>query len=392
MNAIDIDSVFKSYDGLPVLRGVDLHIAPGEVYGLLGPNGAGKSTLLHLLLGFLRPDSGTLRLLGTADLEQVRSRIGYLPERLRYHTRYTAREYLRFLGQFSGMGGAPLKSRIEEELRTVGLLDAADRMLSTYSKGMLQRLGIAQALLADPELLLIDEPTSGLDPAGQREMLDLLAEVRGRGHTIFLTTHFLGEIDTLCDRAGILFGGQLAAEVDVALLRAPGRNVAITVGRMPEPLAETLQRISPSVRYQSGILTLHPNTPALQAQVLRTLLDAEIPIISLEPHARPLEDLYLRIVRGETPDLPTAAAMPHDLPAHIAPAALPDDPGRTLVLEDDYSIFAPPGHPDAQPQAAPPATPAESAPPEPPAAQPGRPGSGDTLLRELLRREDQSET
>src|SRR5689334_10413034 len=232
MYAIQTDNLYKYYDSVDVLKGLDLRVAPGQVYGLLGPNGSGKSTLLHLLLGFLKPSKGTVQLFGEQDLEQVRGRVGYLPERLRYHLRYTGREYLRYLGRFSDLGEPGLSERVEQELAAVRLTDAADRMLSTYSKGMLQRLGIAQALLADPEILLIDEPTSGLDPAGQREMLDLLAEVRSRNHTIFLTTHYLDEIDVICDTVGILYAGKLAAELDVQSLRAPGRNVLIEVDQL----------------------------------------------------------------------------------------------------------------------------------------------------------------
>ena len=157
MYAIEIENLYKSYDGLPVLNGLNLRVPQGQVYGLLGPNGSGKSTLIHLLLGFLRPTRGTLRVFGQQDLEQVRGRIGYLPERLRYHLRYSGREYLRYLGQFSDLHGPQLSARVEQELGAVGLLDAADRQLATYSKGMLQRLGIAQALLSDPDILLIDE-------------------------------------------------------------------------------------------------------------------------------------------------------------------------------------------------------------------------------------------
>src|SRR5438105_2674156 len=125
-----------------------------------------------------------------------------------------------------------LSARVDEELRAIGLLDVADRLLNTYSKGMLQRLGIAQALLTDPEVLLIDEPTSGLDPAGQREMLDLLAEVRDRGHTIFMATHFLDEIEHLCDTVGVLFDGKIAAEADVQALRSSDSNVVVSVSEL----------------------------------------------------------------------------------------------------------------------------------------------------------------
>jgi len=353
MNAIEIENLYKSYDSLPVLNGLNLRVPQGQVYGLLGPNGSGKSTLIHLLLGFLRPTRGTLRVFGQQDLEQVRGRIGYLPERLRYHMRYSGREYLRYLGQFSDLPMSQLSARVDQELGAVGLLSAADRQLATYSKGMLQRLGIAQALLSDPDMLLIDEPTSGLDPAGQREMLELLAEVRGRNHTIFLTTHVLDEIELLCDTVGILFGGKLAAEIDVQSLHAPGRSVLIKVAQLPPELAERLQRIGPAVRCNGREISLRPNTAALQAQVLRALLDADAPIIALEPQGRPLEDIYMQIVRGDPLELPAAESPP--------------------------SMFAPPGHPDATTRVLDNATP----------PGPGRPGTGDTLLRELLKQDQE---
>src|SRR5215217_5410675 len=351
MYAIETENLYKSYDGVDVLKGLSLRVPHGQVYGLLGPNGSGKSTLIHLLLGFLRPARGTLRVFGQQDLEQVRGRIGYLPERLRYHLRYSGREYLRYLGQFSDLHGPQLNARVEQELGAVGLLGAADRQLATYSKGMLQRLGIAQALLSDPDILLIDEPTSGLDPAGQREMLELLGEVRGRNHTIFLTTHFLDEIELLCDTVGILFGGKLAAEIDVLSLRAPGRSVLIKVAQLSPELAERLQRMAPAVHCTGREISLQPNTTALQAQVLRALLDANVAIIALEPQGRPLEDIYMRIVRGEPVELPAA--------------------------EPPLSMFAPPRPPDATTHVL------ESAPP------PGRPGTGDTLLRELLKHDQE---
>jgi ABC-2 type transport system ATP-binding protein len=375
MYAIETENLYKSYDSVNVLKGLSLRVSPGQVYGLLGPNGSGKSTLLHLLLGFLKPSKGTVQLFGEHDIERVRGRIGYLPERLRYHLRYTGREYLRYLGRFSDLSEPELSERVEQELEAVRLTDAADRMLSTYSKGMLQRLGIAQALLSDPEILLIDEPTSGLDPAGQREMLDLLAEVRRRNHTIFLTTHYLDEIDVLCDTVGILYAGKLAAELDVQTLRVPGRNVLITVDQLPLGAVEPLQSL-PGVRCKGREIALQPNTPTLQAQVLGILLKEGIAIISLAPQERPLEDIYMRIVRGEPGDLP----------------AQPSAPSR----------FAPPRHPDladvapnsAPPDASAPATPPPdaSAPATPP-LDPSRRRSrnGETLLRELLRRRPNAE-
>ena len=352
MYAIETVNLAKSYDGVSVLKGLDLRVPQGQVYGLLGPNGSGKSTLIHLLLGFLKPSKGTLRIFGEQDLDRVRGRVGYLPERLRYHLRYSGREYLRYLGQFNDMPEPLLSRRVAEELDAVRLADAADRMLSTYSKGMLQRLGIAQALLSDPEILLIDEPTSGLDPAGQREMLDLLAEVRNRKHTIFLTTHYLDEIDLLCDTVGILYGGKLAAELDVQSLRTPGRNVLIKVDQLAPELSARLDSL-PGVQCRGREIGLQSNTAALQSQVLNMLLQAGSIIISLEPRGRPLEDLYLQVVRGE----------PIKLPAELQP------PG----------LFAPAGHPGAIAPATANDQPAASA------------RNGETLLRTLLGRAAEAE-
>jgi ABC-2 type transport system ATP-binding protein len=335
MRAIEIDNLYKSYDTLPVLRDLTLHLEEGEVYGLLGPNGSGKSTLLHLLLGFLRPDAGRLRVLGTSNPAQVIGRIGYLPERLRYHLRYTGREYLRYLGQFSGLDGPELEQRIDEELRAVELADAAGRMLSTFSRGMLQRLGVAQALLHQPVLLLFDEPTSGLDPGGQREMLELLSSLRTRGHTTLMATHYLDEAEQLCDRVGVLFEGRLAAEATAAELRVPGRSVQIDVADLPPEVAEQLQRLAPAVHCRGPAVLIEPNSPALQATVLRTLLDAAVSVVAVVPRSRPLEELYLRTIRGDL-----AAAVPETAAPAIASAA------------------------------------------------PGSARPGDTLLRELLRRED----
>jgi ABC-2 type transport system ATP-binding protein len=196
MSAIYIEGLRKSYDSVPVLRGLNMSVDAGQVYGLLGPNGAGKSTLLHLMMGFLRPDAGRIEVLGLAPSAAHRQ-VGYLPERLRYHTHCSGREYLGYIGKFGDEHGAGLRDRITSLLTLVGLGDAADRRMKTYSKGMLQRIGIAQALLSDPDMLLIDEPSSGLDPAGQVEMQELLVELRSRGHTIFICSHQMDEITSV---------------------------------------------------------------------------------------------------------------------------------------------------------------------------------------------------
>lgn len=328
-NVIEVDNLHKAYGAVPVLRGLGLRLGAGEVYGLLGPNGAGKSTFLLLLLGFLRPDKGAIRILGSNNLEHSRQRVGYLPERLSYHTRYTAREYLTFLGRFSDLSGAQLRERVDLELRSVGLESHANRRLETFSKGMLQRVGIAQAMLADPELLLIDEPTSGLDPAGQSEMRDLLRELRQRGHSTLICSHQIDEVEQLCDRVGILYNGRLVTELTRAQIHEPGRGVVLRLPPLTDEQAARLQSISQAVTYNNGTLQIQPNLPEIQARVLQALLDAQINLIALQPQDRPLERIYMQVVRGELVPFPT----------HPAP--------------------------------------------------PTRPGEGDTLLRELLRREKQ---
>ncbi|WP_322511398.1 ABC transporter ATP-binding protein [Chloroflexus sp.] len=310
-DVIVVEGLAKRYGHISVLRGVNLRVAAGEVYGLLGPNGAGKSTLIHLLLGFLHPDSGRIRVLGSADLEAQRRLIGYVPERQRYHSYYTPREYLTFLGHFDGMPATQLRQRIDELLELTGLTAVADRYLRTFSKGMLQRLGIAQALLTDPDLLLIDEPTSGLDLDGQQELLTLLNGVRQRGHTVLLCTHRLAEVEYLCDRAGILTDGKIVLELNVAEVRQIAGSIEVKTGPLDLALRQRLEMIGREVQCDEQAVLINPHTPELQAKVLQTLIEANVPIHALEPQMSRLAQIYLRAVRGEPVDnLPIANPTP----------------------------------------------------------------------------------
>jgi ABC-2 type transport system ATP-binding protein len=299
---IVVEGLTKRYGHVSVLRGVNLRVVAGEVYGLIGPNGAGKSTLIHLLLGFLYPDSGRIRVLGSADLDAQRRLIGYVPERQRYHTHYTALEYLTFLGQFDGIPPERLRQRIDELLELTGLTAMANRYLRTFSKGMLQRLGIAQALLTDPDLLLIDEPTSGLDLDGQRELLTLLKDVRQRGHTVLLCTHRLAEVEYLCDRVGILTEGKIMLEVNVPEVRQLPGSMVIQTGPLDLALRQRLEMIGPEVQTDEQTVLISPHTPELQAKVLHILLEANISINVLEPQMSHLMQIYLRTVSGQPTD------------------------------------------------------------------------------------------
>jgi ABC-2 type transport system ATP-binding protein len=296
--AISISNLHKSFGSLHVLRGIDLEVAPGEAFGLLGPNGTGKTTLIHLILGLLKPDAGAVRVLGVADRERIGARIGYLPERPHYSGHFTAREYLLTLGRLSNLGGKSLADRVNTVIGLVGLQAAADRRIGTYSKGMMQRVGLAQAVLHQPNLLIVDEPASGLDPGGRREMVLLLRTLKEMGHSIFLCTHQLTDVARLCDRIGVLVGGTIAQTASMAALQAQGHSVTVRVADLPLETALALQSIGSEVRCDRVSVTLFPSSHALLATVLRQLLDDGVAVQSVVPEADALEQFYLNAVSG----------------------------------------------------------------------------------------------
>jgi ABC-2 type transport system ATP-binding protein len=219
MDAIRIEGLtkrFKSgWPGLPgvmALQGLSLSVAQGEIFGFLGPNGAGKTTTLKILLGLMRSDSGTVELLGmpAGDVE-IRKRIGFLPESPYFYDYLTAREFLTFYGELAGLTGRSLQQRVSELLDSVGLSHAEHRQLRKFSKGMLQRVGLAQAIIHDPELVVLDEPMSGLDPLGRKQVRDLILRLRQQGKTVFFSSHIIPDVEMICDRVGVVMKGQLMA-------------------------------------------------------------------------------------------------------------------------------------------------------------------------------------
>ncbi|MEY2487297.1 MAG: type transport system ATP-binding protein [Verrucomicrobiota bacterium] len=195
------------------VRDLELSIEPGEVYGLLGPNGSGKSTTLKIILGLVSPTHGHTEIFGRdSRLVESREAVGFLPENPYFYKYLTGEETLRFFGRLSGLHGTVLKRRIEELLELVGLAHAGHRRLATYSKGMLQRIGLAQALIDEPRLVVLDEPTAGVDPVGSREIRDLIIDLKRRGITVLLSSHLLAQAQEICDRVGILANGVLVRE------------------------------------------------------------------------------------------------------------------------------------------------------------------------------------
>lgn len=217
--AVEVKDLVKEFKGsfrgrrVRAVRKVSLQIAPGEVYGLIGPNGSGKSTTMKALLGLLAPTAGSCAIFGRNSLKvDSRQSVGFLPENPYFYKHLTAAETVRFFGKLCGMRGRKLRDRVTELLKLVGLEDARDRRLRGFSKGMLQRIGLAQALVQDPKLLVLDEPTAGVDPAGSRQIRDLILTLKERGITVFLCSHLLEQVQEVCDRVGIIHNGVMVRE------------------------------------------------------------------------------------------------------------------------------------------------------------------------------------
>ena len=209
MNVVEIDGVSREFGTVKAVSDLTLALGKGEIMGFLGTNGAGKTTTIKMLLGLIRPTTGTVRVMGGDPADAVvRRRIGYMPETAYYYPYLNARELLAFYGGLCGMRSDEIRRRSEMLIERVGLKDAAKRPLKTYSKGMLQRAGIAQALLADPDLLILDEPFTGLDPLARIHFRELMRELRAAGKSIFFSSHELGETELLCDRVAIMKRGR----------------------------------------------------------------------------------------------------------------------------------------------------------------------------------------
>ena len=224
-NAVGIDGVSRAFGDVKAVDGLSLALAPGEIVGFLGTNGAGKTTTIKMITGLLRPDAGEVSVFGGDPSDPaVRARIGYMPEVATYYPYLNARELLAFYGGICGLDAKSVRERTDSLLESVGLADAAKRPLRTYSKGMLQRAGIAQALLNDPDLLVLDEPFTGLDPLARIHFRELLRSLREKGKAVFFSSHELGETELLCDRVAIMKKGRCVYQGPVKDLAGDGAS------------------------------------------------------------------------------------------------------------------------------------------------------------------------
>jgi ABC-2 type transport system ATP-binding protein len=241
MPAIELCGLVKDF--AVGLRGVklravdhlDLRIAAGQVFGLLGPNGSGKSTTIKLLLGLLEPTAGECRVFGVPGARvESRRDVGYLPESPYFYRHLAGRELVRFYARICGLSGSSLAARVDEVIAWVGLTEAAGRRVGTYSKGMLQRIGLAQALVHDPRLVILDEPTAGVDPLGAAMMCELILQLKARGKTVLITSHLLAQIEDICDRVAILDHGRLILEGAVRDLVGRADRQALVVEKLSD--------------------------------------------------------------------------------------------------------------------------------------------------------------
>ena len=303
MPAIEILDLEKNYlvgfwhkRPKPALRPLRLTIEEGEVFGFLGPNGAGKTTTLKLLMGLVFPTAGSARILGYAmDDPRVKSQIGFLPEQPYFYDHLNARELLNYYAQLSGVPAKGRSARVEQMLGRVVLADSANLQLRKFSKGMLQRVGLAQAILHDPKLVFLDEPMSGLDPMGRREVRDLIQQLRSEGKTVFFSTHILSDAEALCNRVGVIHQGELRGVGAVADLTAQAKGkveIIFYAQKVPAGLAEFGTEAKVSGDIVNAVLPEERQDAALE--VLRR---EHIKLISLNPVRASLEEYYIQKLR-----------------------------------------------------------------------------------------------
>ncbi len=288
MNAIEISALSKVYRGkkfttVEALKNLDLTVQQGEIFGFLGPNGAGKSTTIKTLMGLIKPTAGTASIMGMdIAIPKARSRVGYLPENPAFYDYLTAEEYLTFVGRAFSMLEANLREQSEKALKQLELWEARRRPIRSYSKGMVQRLGLAQVLIHDPEVYILDEPMSGLDPLGRALVKDIMLELKGQGKCIFFSTHITADVETVCDRVGIILNGELRSVERVENIMSEGvlgYDLSIRTGNRP------------------GIEKRYVPRENLQ-KVMAEILAYGSEITLIEPCRKSLEEFFLDIVKG----------------------------------------------------------------------------------------------
>jgi ABC-2 type transport system ATP-binding protein len=297
--AIRTRGLRKVFGGKVAVRNLTLDVARGEVFGFLGPNGAGKSTSVKMLLGLVFPTSGEAEILGRpAGDVKTRGKVGFLPEHFRFYDWLNSTELLKLHGRLYGMSHSALRERVPSLLDLVGLTPHCDKPLRDFSKGMLQRIGLAQALLNEPNLIFLDEPTSGLDPFGRRLVRDIIKAQRDRGATVLLNSHLLGEVEITCDRVAFIRDGEV---VETRQLNENEEKITVSIRavNVNAEIVNGLSQWTPSVRSESERLTLTLSSNALLPEVVRYLVAKGADVYEVTPRRLSLEERFLEIAGSD---------------------------------------------------------------------------------------------
>ncbi len=298
--ALASNNIIKTYGSGPkavhALRGVSLSVAPGEIFGLLGKNGAGKTTFIKCVLGIVFLNGGDGTVLGDPfGSIRAKERLGYLPENHRYPLYLTGEQVLAYFGKLSGIIGPVLGHRIDETLKLVGMAEWRKTKVRKYSKGMMQRLGLAQALLNDPQLIMLDEPTDGVDPVGRKEIREVLLHLKNEGKTIFLNSHLLSEVERISDRVAIMDHGAIVKEGSVDDLTRTENIYEIRIGNLTPALLATLG--NSLIRSEGSVIEIRCASPEELNRAMDTLRSAGGVIESMSPKKSSLEDVFVDLIK-----------------------------------------------------------------------------------------------
>ena len=319
---IDISETRKRYSGgVEALRGVSLQVPRGGIFGLLGPNGAGKSTLVKILMTIVRPTHCVGTMLGRPVGDKpTLARVGYLPEHARFPEYLTGLDVVRYVAGLSGVSMSVAKSRAEELVNMVGMKEWGKRKMGKYSKGMKQRIGLAQALVNDPEIVFLDEPTDGVDPTGRLEMRNLLQRMRDEGRTVFINSHLLGELEMICDSVAIMDQGQLVRQGSVLELTEKSRRYELRVeGPISAELQAQLKR--DGVDFSGDVLRVYQSSPAPMQPIIDALRAQSVTIVEMREVRQSLEELFMESVQSKG----AGAQQPPPLPKVFPPENKPKE-------------------------------------------------------------------
>ncbi len=301
--AVETKDLTKSYDGTTVVDHLNLHIKENEVFGLLGPNGAGKTTSILMLLGLTEPESGTASICGfnpTREPLKVKRAVGYLPESIGFYDNLTARQNLNFIAELNNIGEVEANKRIDELLKTAGLDEVENLTVGKYSKGMKQRLGMADVLIKQPKVVFLDEPTSGLDPEGINQLLDLISNLPKMGTTVVLCSHQLHQVQRVCHSIGILSKGKMVIEGAIDKLGrdalAGGRYMVEIETAEPSPqLVDIIKGISGVRQVETKDNVLKVTTDSdLRSEIAKIVVQSNIPLVQMKVHEFSLDDIYMK--------------------------------------------------------------------------------------------------